>query len=294
MNTETAEAITRWSPKGLSPEVVELTRAVVAHASPESAARARALLFAAGRLFAFSEAVGLELSAALLAPSMIERFIASGCGACSIATRRTIRANLRALLGARHPLVSPPTLARGRAKPPYSPAELASYLALADAQPTTNRRRRLVAVLSLGAGAGLIGRELRSVRGTDVVRRSGGLVVLVTSGRPRAVPVRAEYHERLLAVASGAGEALLAGGVRAERKNVTSGLIASLAGGADLPLLDTGRLRSSWLVACVEEIGLRALLEAAGITCPQRLGDLVPFASPVEEPVMVALLGGRR
>jgi hypothetical protein len=54
-------------------------------------------------------------------------------------------------------------------------------------------------LVCLGAGAGLIRADLRAVRGTDVACRSGGVIVAVRSARPRAVPVLARYHGRLLA-----------------------------------------------------------------------------------------------
>jgi integrase len=91
-------------------------------------------------------------------------------------------------------------LPREHAKAPYSPAEIAGYLALADAQPTPARRMRAAGLICLGAGAGLIRADLRDVHGTDVRCRSGGVIVTVRGGaRPRAVPILARYHGRLLA-----------------------------------------------------------------------------------------------
>jgi integrase len=80
-------------------------------------------------------------------------------------------------------------LSRERAKAPYSAAEIAGFLALADAQPTAGRRMRAAGLVCLGAGGGLIGADLRKVRGSDVLRRSGGVIVQVTGRRPRVVPV---------------------------------------------------------------------------------------------------------
>ncbi|MHB8328887.1 MAG: hypothetical protein ACYDD6_04555, partial [Acidimicrobiales bacterium] len=57
----------------------------------------------------------------------------------------------------------------------------------------------------LGAGAGLVGRELRALRGSDVVRRSGGVLVCVRDRNPRVVPVRKAFHDRLLVAARAAG-----------------------------------------------------------------------------------------
>ncbi len=112
--------------------------------------------------------------------------------------------------------------------------------------------------------------------------------------RPRVVPVLARYHNRLFAAAALAGGHHLIGGTSPTRRNVTTPLTASLDGGADLPRLDIARLRSTWLCEAAGAIGLRAFMEAAGITCSQRLGDLVATLPAVVVDASVALLGKRR
>jgi hypothetical protein len=69
-----------------------------------------------------------------------------------------------------------------------SPAEIAGYLALAGAQPTAARRMRAAGLVCLGAGAGLIRSDLRAVHGTDVICRSGGVIVAVCTCCPAAPP----------------------------------------------------------------------------------------------------------
>jgi hypothetical protein len=59
-----------------------------------------------------------------------------------------------------------------------------------------------------------------------------------------------------------------------------------------LPTLDVGRLRATWLRDVAEVIGLKAFMDAAGITCSQRLGDLVATLGAVDERRGVVLLGG--
>jgi integrase len=292
---DVAKAIARYAPVSLGDEVAAFARTVVADAEPKSVARAKALLYAAGRLGAFGTSVGLELDpSVMLHPSVIERFIIVRTAQMSPALRRTLRSNLRAL--ARDAMTNaapaPVSLSRERAKAPYSLAEIGAYLALADAQPTLARRRRLSGLIALGAGAGLMGADLRGVRGTDVIARSGGLVIEVKGRRARVVPVLTRYHERALASASFAGAGYVTGGFSAQRRNVTADLKASVAGGADLPALDTGRLRATWLVEAAGAIGLRAFMDAAGITCSQRLGDLVATLAARTEEDAVALLGG--
>ena len=275
---EVAGYITRWRPVSVSGEAAAFARLVVMAAAPATRARANALLWAAARLAAFAVPLGLEaVPEVLLHSSVIERFTISAPGLSPVA-RRSVRTNLRFL--ARHvvPPLAPPDapLPRERAKAPYAPAEVAGYLALADAQPTAARRMRAAGLVCLGAGAGLAGADLRAVRGADVICRSGGVIAVVRGGRPRVVPVLARYHARLLASAAFAGP----------------GLIRSLSGGTGLPPLEVSRLRSTWLHECAQLLGLATFMHAAGITCSQRLGDLIAALDPGGEAEAVALLTG--
>jgi hypothetical protein len=150
---------------------------------------------------------------------------------------------------------------------------------------------RAAGLVCLGAGAGLIRADLREARGGDVARRSGGVVVTVRGARPRVVPVLARYHAPLLAAARFAGTALICGGTDPGRRNLTSQLIRALDGGTGLPRLDTSRLRATWLAEVAELLGLATFMAAAGITCSQRLGDLIAGLEPAAEPDAVRLLG---
>jgi hypothetical protein len=177
---------------------------------------------------------------------------------------------------------------------PYGPAEIDGYLALADAQPTRARRMRAAGLVCLGAGAGVIRGDLRGARGTDVACRSGGVVVQVRGRRARAVPVLARYHAPLLAAAQFAGAALICGGEDPGRRNITNPLVTALDGGTGLPRLDTSRLRATWLADCAALLGLATFMQAAGISCSQRLGDLVAGLEPAAGAAAVRLLGAAR
>jgi integrase len=210
--------------------------------------------------------------------------------------RRTLRTNLR-FIGRRvvpqfYPADLP--LPRERAKQPCSPAEIAGFLALADAQPTRGRRARAAGLVCLGAGAGLARGDLRDMRGSDVACRSGGVIVAVRGARPRTVPVLARYHARLLAAARAAGTGLICGGTDPGRRNLTNPLVTALDGGGGLPRLDTSRLRATWLAEAAELLGLATFMAAAGISCSQRLGDLVAGLEPGGEAGAVRLLGAAR
>jgi len=289
-----AVVLERYAPVALSAAAADFTREVVTRAGPLTPARAKALLFAASKLAAFAERVGLELSSdVVLREATVERFILTGTDGVSPATRRTLRTNLRALARAseRYPPPAPVVLARERAKAPYSLTEIDGFLALADAQRTRARALRASALVCLGAGAGLIGAELRHITGRDVVQRPGGLLVAVCGRRARSVPVLERYQQRLLEAAVFAGERYLIGGRDPDRHNVTDSLSAALCADRSLPRLQAGRLRSTWLVECARAIGLHAFMHAAGISCSQRLGDLAAQLPAASEAELVALLG---
>jgi integrase len=286
--------IARWGPPSVSPAAAAFARAAVGRCGGLERERAKNLLWAAARLGDYGTGLGLAAAPeVLLHPSVIERFAAYSPG-LSPSARRTLRTNLRFIARRVVPQLRAPDapLGRERAKPPYTPAEIAGYLALAVAQPTPGRRMRASALICLGAGAGLTGADLRAARGADVVRRSGGVVAVVRNARPRAVPVLARYHARLLEAAAFAGDRLICGGRDPHRRNVTYPLISRLAGGTGLPPLDTSRLRSTWLAETAALIGLPAFMHAAGITCSQRLGDIIATLPPGDEAAAITLPGG--
>lgn len=292
-----AEVIAAWRPRAVADQAARVAREMVAAAGPDNASRTKALLFACSKLATFAISVGLGTTKEVLfRPEVIERFVLVGTKDLAPATRRTLRTNLRHLARRVTPELAPGPvpLSRERAKAPYTHAQIASYLALAAAQPTLARRLRAGGLICLGAGAGMIGQDLRAVRGTDVVRRSGGLVVEVDGRRPRVVPVLVPYHELLCASATFAGEGYLIGASDPERRNVTTPLVSSLSGGLHLPRLQTSRLRSSWLRDVAEQIGLAAFMAAAGVSCSQRLGDIVASLDPPSEEEAVRVLGGVR
>jgi integrase len=288
-----AAYIGQWRPSSVSAAAAAFARSVVAETAPGGRERAKNLLWAAGKLADYAIGLGLDVvPEVVLHPSVAERFTRCAPG-LSGAARRTLRTNLR-FIGRRvvpHLYPADLPLPRERSKQPYSPAQISGYLALADAQPAAERRMRAAGLVCLGAGAGLIRGDLRDARGGDVISRSGGIVVTVRGARPRTVPVLARYHARLLAAAAFAGTGLICGGADPGRRNITSPLIAALDGGAGLPRLDTSRLRATWLAGCADLLGLATFMAAAGISCSQRLGDLVAGLEPAGEAEAVALLG---
>jgi integrase len=295
-NAEVNAYIGRWRPSSVSPHAAAFARDVIAKTGPQGRERAKNLLWAAAKLADYAIPLGLDaVPEVLLHPSVTERFARCAPGLSGVA-RRTLRTNLRFIGRRAVPQLYPQDvpLPREHAKAPYSPAEIDGYLALADAQPTPARRMRAAGLVCLGAGAGLIRADLRAVRGTDVICRSGGVIVQVHGARPRVVPVLARHHDRLLAAAHFAGTGLVTGGTDPGRRNITTPLTRSLSGGGGLPRLDTSRLRATWLRDVAEQLGLATSMHAAGITCSQRLGDLLAGLQPAAEQDAVRLLGATR
>ncbi len=293
ISDDVAAYVGRWQPSSVSAPAAAFARDVIGQVAPDRQERAKNLLWAAGKLADYAIGLGLEpVPEVVLHPSTAERFTRCAPGLTGVA-RRTLRTNLRFIGRRVVPQLYPQDLPlpRERAKQPYSPAEIGGFLALADAQPTSERRMRAAGLVCLGAGAGLIRGDLREVRGTDVACRSGGVIVIVRGARPRTVPVLARYHARLLAAARFAGNGLVCGGADPGRRNLTSPLIRALDGGSGLPRLDTSRLRATWLAEVAGLLGLATFMRAAGISCSQRLGDLAAGLEPAGEAEAVRLLG---
>jgi integrase len=295
-SADVAAYVGRWQPSSVSAEAAAFARVVITAVAPQGRERAKNLLQSAGKLADYALGLGLEpVPEVVLHPSVAERFTRCAPG-LSPAARRTLRTNLRFIGRRVVPRLYPADLPlpRERAKAPYCPAQIDGYLALADAQPARERRMRAAGLVCLGAGAGLIRGDLREVRGADVACRSGGVLVTVRGARPRAVPVLSRYHARLLAAARFAGTGLICGGTDPGRRNLTNPLVRALDGGTGLPRLDTSRLRAAWLADCAELLGLATFMHAAGISCSQRLGDLVAGLDPAAEAGAVRLLGAAR
>ena len=143
-SADVAAYIGRWRPSSVSAEAAAFAREVIARTGPAGREQAKNLLWAAGKLADWAIGLGLEaVQEVLLHPSTAERFTRCAPG-LSGAARRTLRTNLR-FIGRRvvpHLYPADLPLPRERAKAPYSPAEIAGLLALADAQPTIERRMR--------------------------------------------------------------------------------------------------------------------------------------------------------
>ena len=218
----------------------------------------------------------------LLHPSVIERFTAHAPGLTG-AARRTLRTNLRFIARAVVPQLDPADapLPRERAKAPYTAARdrrlPRAGRCAADGGAADARRR-----------AGLPGRRRRADPRRPA-RRARHRHHLPLRRRPRDSPrPRGRGQCRCWpATTSGCwrrrrspAAAWSPAAPTPARRNITNPLTRALAGGTGLPRLDTSRLRATWLAEAAQLLGLPTFMHAAGITCSQRLGDIIATLDP--------------
>lgn len=230
----------------------------------------------------------------LLDPDTIERFCSTGLK--KLPSRGSYRATLRRLgreLTKDAPWEPrPEPMPARKVSPPYSKAEMKALRGDVVRQSTTSRRRATTALILLGAGGGLDGRWARQVRGTDVARVNGVVVVSVGEPRAREVPVLKEYEKELLALAQEAGDEYLVGGHTTHR-NRTNEIVARFEDGHGHPRLEPKRLRSTWVVTHLT-IGTRLpeLLAAAGTSRIETFDTLLAFVPPMGRAAASEMLRG--
>ena len=230
----------------------------------------------------------------VLDPDTVERFFSTGL--TQIPSRGTYRTVLRRLgrhLTRRAPWAPrPEPMTRRKVALPYSPEELRSLTLDAERQSTPARRQAATACIALGAGAGLDGRWLRKVRGTDVSVIEGAVLVTVGEPRARRVPVLKTYEDDLLRLAEAAGDGLLVGGSSPHR-NRTNKLAARFEKGMTHPKLSVPRLRSTWIVTHLA-LGTRLpeLLDAAGTSRIETFDELLAHVPGLDPEATRQLLRG--
>jgi hypothetical protein len=215
----------------------------------------------------------------VLDPDTVERFCSTGLK--KLPSRGSYRATLRRLgreLTKKAPWEPrPEPMPARKVSPPYSKVQMKALRGDAARQSSPSRRRATTALILLGAGAGLDGRWARKVRGTDVARAHGTVLVRVGEPRAREVPVLKEYGEELLLLAQEAGDEYLVGGYTTHR-NRTNEIVARFEDGHNHPKLEPKRLRSTWIVTHLT-LGTRLpeLLAAAGTSRIETLDALLKY-----------------
>ena len=206
----------------------------------------------------------------LLDYDVVEAFCVHGCAGRASSTRGTYRSVLYQLAGQVHgePGQRATPFAGAKAPAPYSAAERADLAAVARAQRDPAARSSALAMVVFGIGAGLRPGELAALRGSDVTRGGGRVVVHVTAGPGRAVPVaRLTRAVGRSWPAAPATDSCSGPGLAArEYKNFVNNFAARLARDPGAPPLSMGRARSSFICDHLAAgTALRTLLAITGI-----------------------------
>jgi integrase len=219
--------------------------------------------------------------------SVIDRFTSTEAPTYRTdASRNTIRSRLLRMAEVLHPDQAPRDLRPlGASDPtrPYSPEEIAALRSWARSQRTEQRRRDAEALLALGLGAGLSGREILHVRITDIRGASRGVDVVVGGERPRRVPVLREWERALLERADGPAKEAWAfrAGHTTDNANLITDFVSRSRGRIQL---QARRMRTTWIVHHLN-VGTPAvaLIRAAGVNSLAALDRFLPFADITDE-----------
>ncbi|MBT2479445.1 hypothetical protein [Streptomyces sp. ISL-94] len=182
---------------------------------------------------------------------------------------------------------------RSRAEP-YSTSDLTRLDAWAcNLPPAPTGRGNALALLTLGAGCGLLPFELLSVRGTDV--RSDAVAVRVP-GTDRLVVCRSLWEESLAELARTAGPRYLyAPDRQVERpKNAISNWVARhRPGDPKIPVPDMRRLRATWIVSLLRDrVPADLIARAAGLASAASLAAYMRWVPELSEDAAIRFLRG--
>jgi hypothetical protein len=210
----------------------------------------------------------------------IEEFIAMGLPQYrSNAGRNTLRSRLlriseTVLPDAERPELRP--LGRSDSSAPYSGSEVTLLLGWALNQQTFSRQSNADALLALGLGAGLAGREILALTTDQVQISEQGVDIQVAGDREREVRVLASWETRLVRHVTHVGSGyVFRQGRETENRNLINDFIARDA--ARIPL-STRRMHATWLVHHLNAgTPLVALLRAAGLSSPEALDRFLRF-----------------
>jgi len=245
----------------------------IAVIAPREVPRARSVL---ALLAGFAAGQGVPASPEWLPDyDVVEALCVRGCAGRAPATRGTYRSVLYQLAAPVHGAPGRRGTPFAGAPAPYPAAQRPGLAAVARAQRDPARSAPALAMVVFGIGAGLRPGELAALRGTDVARAGGQVIVRVTGGpAPRTVPVAARYAGRALQLArrAGGGYVFCPGPADRGYKNFVNVFAARLAADPAAPRLSAGRCRASFICDHLAAgTTLHELLAIAGITEPESL-----------------------
>lgn len=298
----TSAKITRYRPRSPRPawdKVAPAVRSVVAATVTQVPYDVERLLHVTGRLALWADAAGLPAEPdAWLRGEVIDAFVLSLAARQAPATLRTYRTWLRRVRDAlawsdRGEPVPPKLSAPAKPHQPYEPAELAGLRHWAEHLPARQRADAL-ALMGLGAGLGLMPKEVAATRGTDLHRHGHGHP-LVHTALGRLVAARPAWEEPLadLAAAAGSGFLFRPGRTTDYAKNLIGSWPQHHPAPADPPALSVGRLRASWIVELMRaRISHDVIATAAGLASTASLARYQHFVLPLTDTQTLRILRG--
>ncbi|MEC5170373.1 hypothetical protein [Glaciihabitans sp. GrIS 2.15] len=210
----------------------------------------------------------------------IESFVGMGLHHYrSNAGRNTLRSRLLRVSETVLPDAEPPELRPlGGSDPsqPYSPSQVTLLRGWAVNQQTVGRRSNAEALLALGLGAGLAGREILALTAADIDVDDAGVVIRVSGDRARDIPVLARWEDQLIDHLDRIADGYV---FRQNRSSLNHNLITDFVSRdpARLPLT-TRRMHATWIVNHLEAgTPLVPLLRAAGLSSPEALDRFLRF-----------------
>lgn len=173
---------------------------------------------------------------------------------------------------------------------PYTPAEVARLLEVADHQRTAVQRRRLQSFLALGLGAGLYPRETWKVSTDDLVERHGYPCLTVPGEHARTIPISSPHEHTLERIkVDDPGSLILRFTAANWDRSRLSELLQNVELPPDCPPLRLSRLRVTWVKEHLEHgVHLGELARIAGVSSWKIFGHVMPFMAPQPEPEVFA------
>jgi integrase len=213
----------------------------------------------------FCAVEGLTFDVALNDAYAVESFLALDASDLAPHSLGTYRSALRRLGTA---LRTPRRFAASPSPPPYNERDRAALWSRVNHQGSPARVANATVLLAATLGAGLRPRELAHLRGSDVLRSKGRVIVRVRAASPRLVPVTEPGANVLGALANERRDYLFRPNARVrDTKNLVGEIAATLVGDLDEVTLSSGRARSTFLCEhLATSTPLRELCAMAGLT----------------------------
>lgn len=243
-----------------------------------------------------SRSLGVDLASSFTRNS-IDLFCEHGLDGNEPSTRNTYRSRLNPIAEALDPnaIARPVYSTRGHQpiKPCYTATEERSIRRAVTSHPSGVTGRKLAAVVSLAAGAGLDTMDMRFLERRHIVIKSNAITINVPGSRPRLTVLRSVYDDMLKAGLDGLSDKQMVFGVKKNRRNVLGSVFSDAVLFDDTPQIEVSRLRATWLAAHMQAaVPIQIILNAAGLKSARALVDLLPYLPDTNSDTTTTVLRG--